>query len=371
MIEVDLNVRVLPRNHEVFYARPGTDYKFYHDFIQEKAIFLDLPSLMLGDEKLIIEEQDLNWRLKRSLAIKKWRSRNREGDAPSRKPGDYFNDEKPEGGSQLRAAIEAYFSKAKKGDLVIITPSAYSSLAYIGEFTAGPNAVHEFRVDRVYGNEPLPGRKVRWKGTIEKRFLDAQVLEISQKPNIIVTLPRSKHRYIYDLVYNGYTFEDDFIVRFDVTEDRFTSHDDMLMQAFLNYVALSTKNFAEKSKPDKRSFHEAAFIDSGSYTPDLKVEVSSPGFLSVLSSKITPLVASVLFVIAVDVGVDALQAAEEGKIRIGNSQAPADDACVADVEAQAMNAIKLSGEANWPAICEAARQLKHRNGIKGPSNLRQ
>lgn len=91
--------------------------------------------------------------------------------------------------------------------------------------------------------------------------------------------------------------------------------------------------------------------------------------MNIYSSKITPLVAAVLFALAVNYGPDAFSAAEAGLIRIGNSQAPADDACVADIQAQALAQIKLSGAIGWAEACDKARQAAGRTGIKGPAKV--
>lgn len=370
MIEVDLNIRVLPKNHEIFYARPGDHYRFYDDFVEQNAIFLDLPGLDVEQLYKSNSDEETIAQIHRARELKDWLGSTREKPRPSDDIKDYLRRGETAGIAQVKAAVDGYFRRAKKGDLVVTTPSAYSKLAYIGELTGQAGKAADVFVERAYGREPLPGRRVRWLASIEKRLLQGQVLEISQKPNIFVTLPRSARPELYNMVYRGYTFEDEYTVRFDVTEDQFTTRDDLRIQLLFNYVAVNTRALSADGDGKFVKLSKSAFVDAEEYTPDLKVEVSSPGFLSIFSSKITPLVAAALFVIAVDVGPSALQAAKEDRIRIGNSQAPADDPCVADVQRQAIEQIILSGDDGWPEACEKAKQAAEKNGLRGPAKLK-
>jgi signal peptidase I len=371
MIEVDLNTRILPRDHEIFFARPGSGYRLYADFVAESAVFVDLPGLELVPGLPFSQQEFINRKIHRARALREWHRWGRDTPRPSADLRDYPSGVGDAGVAQHRSALLGYFERAKKGDLVLVSPAAYSFPAYIGEFVGEPSEIVSFRVPRFYENDLLQGRQVRWLGTILKRFLSQTILDIVSKPNIFVTLPRSVRRDLYELVYNGFTFAGDFSIRFDVTAQDFTAYDDLLIQQFVNYVAVNTLALSQDGDGVVRSLRDAVFRDAGAFTPELRAEVSSPGFLNLYSSQITPLVVAALFAIALTVGPTAFQAAQNDMVRIGNSQAPADDACVADVHRQALNQIRLSGAHGWAEACEKAREAARRTGVQGPARVRQ
>ena len=371
MITVDLDTKILPQNHEVFFARAGDGYRLYPEFVAEEAVFADLPGLGLTPGVAFADQDKLNQRLHRSRALRNWHVSQKNEPRPSDDLNDYPAGAGDGGISQLRGALSGFFERAKKGDLVVITPYKFSDLAYVGEFTGGPQDIESFTVPRLYGDDELQGRRVKWRLSVVKRYLDDEILNISAKPNIFVTLPRSVRRALYEEVYDGFTFDGDFSIRFDVTQEIIKSYDDLLIQSFVNFVAVNTRALDDGTGENFVAFKDAAFVDAGDYTPELRVEVSSPGFINLYSPKITPLVVAALFALALTVGEDAFSAAKKDMIRIGNSQSAADDACVAEVQKQALNQIKLSGADGWAEACERARQAAIRTGIRGPAKVKQ
>ena len=77
----------------------------------------------------------------------------------------------------------ATFERARQGDLVIVPPKSFTSDALVGEFVDGPFKSVNVKVDRLYLDDSLPGRRVKWLASIPKRKLPIRVIEAIQKPS--------------------------------------------------------------------------------------------------------------------------------------------------------------------------------------------
>lgn len=223
-------------------------------------------------------------------------------------------------------------------------------------------------VPRIYGPDLLTGRHVKWLANVQKRFLDPIILDIVARPNAFVSLPRSVRRGLYDLVYPSYIADGEFVARFNVTDEKFSSYDELLLQTFVNFIASNTKAINEDSTV--KGFEQAAFADAGEYSPHLRTDISSPGFFSLSSLRTTPLVVAALLTAAVEIGPTAVQAVENGTFRIGNTAGPPDDPCVADVQQQATLQIQLLGLDRWAEACEKAKRASDGTGLKMPTRVR-
>jgi hypothetical protein len=373
MIEVDLDTRVLPREHEVFFARPGEKFRFYNDFVQGQVVAPDLPGLQLDPGIPVERQPKLNARIRMARTVRDWHRAGRPADRqPSRNVEDYRNTIGDGGIAQLRGVVVGYFGRAKKGDLVLVVPGAYSQLAFVGEFLDDPGEVVRFNLDRFYRDDPLLARRVRWLASTEKRFLPRPILEIVAKPNAFVSLPRSVWKDVYRLAYTSFTVVGEYAARFDVSDETYDSFDDVLLAGFFNFVATNTRAISEGREQDVRGILEGAFEDAGEFTPELDTEISSPGFLRLTSLHIVPLVATVLFALAVEVGPAAADAAMNGTLTIGNSKAPPGDPCVAAVHDQTIRQLQILGaDDRWAQACEKARQAAAKTGARGSAKVKQ
>ncbi|RYC31378.1 hypothetical protein D3273_13390 [Lichenibacterium minor] len=368
MPEIDLALRVLPADHQVFFARPGIQYRLYREVTEQKVVVPDLPALDLADGVPLDRQDRVMSRIHRARKLRGWHRSGRIADEPSRDLNDYDDVASGIRDAQFRGVVDGYFSKAKRGDMVLVVPSAFSDPAFIGEFAEDGDQYASFRAPSVYGDDPLVGRRVEWLAKIPKRELASDILDIVAKPNAFVLLPRSVRAGLYDLAYSAYSIEDSFTARLEVTDETFSSFDDLLIQAFINFVAANTQAVSEGK--EVASFERGAFMESGDFTPDLRAEIHSPGFLSISSRKVTPLVAVVMLAAAIHIGPAAFAAAQDGTLRIGSASAPAGDACVAEVREQAIRQIQLLGLDRWAVACEKAKRAAQHTGLNGPTHVR-
>jgi hypothetical protein len=234
MIEIDLNARILPEEHNVFVVRPGNSYGLFPEITQQETLILELPGLDLTSGQRP-DDADLRRRVNRSRALRAWYNGTQDKDS---KPDLDLQKYSPvEGGAsaaQLVGLVRTFFEKMKAGDLVIVPPKSYMDDAWIGEIKTSSYEVEPIKVGRLFGDEILPGRSVRWIAKIPKRDLPFGVLDALQKPNAAFLVERSLRGRFYKIAYGNYSISDFYSATFEVTEADFDTVDDVLLQAFFN-----------------------------------------------------------------------------------------------------------------------------------------
>jgi hypothetical protein len=182
VIEIDLNARVLTEGHSAFVVRPGNGYGLFAEITQRSLLILELPGLglMSGQRP---DDDDLRRRVNRSRALRGWYRGDK--DAGSKPAVDVQTYDTGGGNStgQFAGLVRTFFEKMKVGDLVIVPPKSYMEDAWIGEICGAEYEVESVTVGRLFGEEPLPARSVRWLSRIPKRDLPYSILEALEKPN--------------------------------------------------------------------------------------------------------------------------------------------------------------------------------------------
>lgn len=367
MIEIDLNARVLTEDHNVYVVRPGSDFRLFPEFRESSLVLLELPGLGWPSGTQLTDEE-LRRRVNRSRALRGW-YRVRTDDL---KPSTNLDDYTAGGGqstSQFAGYARAVCERMNVGDLIVVPPKSYREDALIGEIAAESLTIDTLAVPRLFGPDELPGRNVRWIGALPKRQLPFAILEALEKPGALFLVERSLRGVFYKLAYGNYSIDDAYSARFDVDSPDFDTVDDVRIQAFFNFVAANTQAVIEGKK--LRSFGDAIFHDSGDYIAQLQTNINSPGNLMLHGRMITPLVASILFLLAVDVGPAAKAEIEAGTLILQNSKAPATDPCSAKVFEVSMEMIRLMNLDEWPAACAQAQEAARKTGLKSPAKVQR
>lgn len=366
---VDLNTRILSRDHTVYLARPGEGSRLYEEFLEAKLIGPELPEVSFASPEEISALTNVDDQLKRAMAIRRWRVEGRiAGKEPPLDLQSYADTRRPAGYAQFQGMLKGYFDTAKKGDLFVMWQNGPLGMATVGEFTTRPRKTTPLPSAR-YSGFNLPTRRFAIRAQIQRRHLPSEIIDIITKPNAFVISPRSLNRFFYDIAFSDYLFEGDYRIALRVGSESYNISDDLRLLAFIKYISINTKNVildgAKKSVPYEKSIFE----NLGDFAPELQANINSPGFLGLKSPYITPMVISVMVALAVTLGPEALEAAENGKIVIGNSLAPADDPCTIAVSEAVLQQLKLFGIDDWQKACEEARKVSQDVDLKGNTTV--
>ena len=75
-----------------------------------------------------------------------------------------------------------------------------------------------------------------------------------------------------------------------------------------------------------------------------------------------------MLVLAVNVGPEAVTAAEQGTILIGNSD-DAGDPCTVEIHREVLQHLRLLGIEKWTEACEIARKSVEETGLSGQGDV--
>ena len=378
-IHIDLNMTMLPETHRVFLARPGEQYTYFSHFRAEEFIGPDLPLVELEPGVPVTEHEHLDDMLKRAMAYRRLKNMRQLRfpdelddmiDLSQYKERESLHSQSSE---QFKAILRGYFELAQKGDLVLIPPRAWTSDALLVEFTTNPENMSYGHIP--YGNRrneqfvKIPVRHFRLLRSVPKRLLPKHVLDVVGAPNAFVEFGHADANDLIDLAYDDFTARNHYISTFNITKDKYTVDHEIRFAAFVKFISANVKAVSESSD-DKFTIAEAILGDFEGYIPSLQSHVSSPGWLRLRDERITPLVISVLFALAVEIGPAAARAAEEDMITMGNSKAPKDDECTMQVHKMALDLFKLLRlNEDWPQACELARKNSEETGMQSQSTI--
>jgi hypothetical protein len=179
MIVIDLNARILPDEHNVFVVRPGSNFGLFPEITQLATLVLELPGLDLTTGKRP-EDNDLRQRVNRSRALRAWYNGTHDQDSkPDLNLQKYSATDGGASAAQFVGLVRTFFERMKPGDLVIVPPKSYMDDAWIGEIKSASYEIEPAKVARMFGDEILPGRAVRWIAKLPKRDLPYAILDVS------------------------------------------------------------------------------------------------------------------------------------------------------------------------------------------------
>ncbi|KAB0571077.1 hypothetical protein [Brucella pituitosa] len=369
MINIDIRTKFIRDDVRVFVIRPGAHYRLFQQFLDSEMVGIELPALDLPKFRTLDEIENLNARILRSVAIRRWFISGRPDGGFPGPLADFDHLELGHASSQFARYVRGMFEDMKKGDIVIVPPRSFKEMAVIGELIDEPNIV-ESLLSPTYPDLPLNGRRVKWLARIPKSDLPPKTLDQLQKPSVMFLLERTAWPKILRQCYGSYSTDQEFSSRFEITEERFQAADDFLIQAFFNFITANTDR-VERDFDELLSLTEAAFEDLRLISPDLYTNVNSPGGISLKSIRITPIVIAVMLALAAHVGAGAVDAAINNQIVFGNSLAPMDDRCTVMVHDQVVTQLRLLGLDKWAPACEKIRSAVANTGIQSNVIIRQ
>ena len=339
----------------------------YDVFREASVIGPETPEIQLERGVQFDDQQRLDDQIKRTMAIRRWLQEGRPEHAmPRRSLDSYVNQPRSRATAQIKSVLQGYFERIQKSDLLIIPPGSYAKDTLIAEAAEEPGRMYNMQFERFFAGYEIPVRRFNTLGLIERRKLPSSIQDIISYPNMLVNLGRSEHDFFYGLAYGSYMRAGENHIRLKVTEESYNTTDDFYILAFLNFVAFNTKSVTIEGSDEVLGFRDAAFRDSGEFSPSFKSNINSPGWLQLSSPYIIPIVVAALMSVAVEVGVDAHQLANNGELNVVNSLAEEDDPCTLEVKNSVIKQLQLLEIDEWQEACRFAREAKEQTGLKSP-----
>jgi len=362
---VDIKTRFIRDDGKVFFVFPGNGYRHYAWMKEHSAVYLDLPGFPIPDDQNIAALDDLVERIAVSDDIVEWHRKGMPADAiPDRDPATIGARRRSKRRAFLGGVLHGFFAGIKKGDVVIVPPKDFNDDVLFGEFIDEGDVCTSIPAPFQTG-EKIPARRVRWLARQKRMAVPGWLERKLPSPNPVRQLERPLHKYVYDILYERYYFDGQFVCKFAIDSTDFSTLDNFLVQQIFLYASALFENNQEENITDiseKSLLAVVSEIEFSEDIPDQRIVIQSPGNIVLYSKNIIPLVAGVLMALsAACAGGDA-----PTKVKIVNSAdgSQISLSCVLDIEHEVEADMELMGTKRWVEWCKAEVEARKRTNIR-------
>lgn len=364
VLEIDIATRVVGPTEDFFIVRPGKGFTLYDTFDRQSVVFLDFPDLDVEAFAAASKNAVLRREMaQRSAIIRQWHLGKRKLAEPARDIESYEGRAyKAQLGKHI-AGIERLYFQLAPGTLIIVPPPSPYEAVLIGVIEGGIETISSVPI---YPDEPVPVRRVRWLGRRAKSGFTANARERLDNPNPLIQLDRTLREEFLRAAYDQFVIGENFTARFRTEADEYSSLDDEDITSFVNHMAGLIAHYEEHGDDKRVSAADAAALlrQLRDRVPELSVNISSPGFLRLLSARVDPVTIAAFMALAMS---GATPAAGQ-TIKVVNSAAGPQDTCALIVSKQAEGAMTIMNFDETKVLCdrlrEAASHVQLRSSMK-------
>ena len=365
-MKIILDAQVITDDLGVYALFPGAGYKFIEDMREHNVVFLDFPRVSVPRNENELESRELLLQIARSERLSGWVAREGRGDEPSDNLADYSKSRWGQNRKQSARALHTLLHKVKKGDLIVVPDDRDWGRTHVGRISSSKPITFHQRTG--FGSIPYPARAVEWLGSKPWFQCSEELLRRIRIQTPFTILDRSIRKEIYDLAYSNYVLEGEFVSRFDVAANKYSSSHEALLQFLINYTAAHCEAM---SRGEEGLLHRAAFVGfvtgvkDSDYVPELAMSVNSPGRIVLYAFKNVPMVAVALYALASAACTEAggaqniteAPAPETIEVLASPDGVEVPDDCMIEVEASVRNIVASMGAARWVEICTAVETV--------------
>lgn len=363
-VTIDPGVKLLPDDHNVFVLHPGENKRFYREFGELNAVFLDFPGIQFVGAPSA-EDPNLWNKLRMARAIASWHRNGKPADRiPSRDPSAHSTSTSTRERPRYFHEVIDLYTDARKGDLIVVPGPGYTTPVLFGEFTTDFDP--EFVVEsRRYPFEKIPARAIRWlpSAAVKGEFSQRIIRLLQNRSALIRVRLEADRREIYSAAYGNYIWKESSGNLLRVT----TQHVDLndLSQAIdlTNYFAaqyLALRNghleeFLSLPLDDARErYYDKAFFG------EIDVEIHSPGIIGRVMKTAT-MAAYVSTMLALSAA--QISAEDAASAVVSNSQSIVTNACDLELQADIRETMVMYGNYDIWERKHCPRSKKARDSV--------
>ena len=363
-IRIDLNAKILPDDHRVYIIFPGRGYTYF-DFMFEKHIaFLELPNVPIElldptRKNSIGDIARLNAAIVDSILLRRWKHNDQGGSAE-----DYLKVHRANA-SRMTKTIDSYrrtlvnfYYKIPDGSLFLLPAPTISGRVLIGEFLAGESS---FEVVALPDSPTLNVfvRRVRWLNDVERYKLNGDLLRRLSSPNPVRMLEQSYVKFVYDIAYGQYKYNDEYVSRIDTESITFDMSDNLTFNLCLYHLA---KIFTESGAGHRIDQLPAASLDEILKLANIieqRININSPGSIVLAGKTMLPFLVIAFFAAS---SVSAQPGGKPTSVTVSNSMQDDQIArqCSLDVKAEFEKELALMGYPAWQVVCRELNSLREK-----------
>jgi len=366
---IDLKSKVITEGFEVYSLFPGEGYKHRADMENRNLVFLDFPALSIPTRIEDFETKEFLLKVSMSNDLATWLKGMKDSkNKPSSNLSDYGKVRRTPKKSKYINSLQGLFYTARKGEIVILPDRGAFGDLLIGEFTTDSGSF-EYITPTGYTNK-YASRRVKWLAKVSQHKFSSDFLRSVRTANPFTLVQRSYRKQIFEQAYESYTFDGLISAKFQVRGEEFDSQDDFNFSRFMNYVAALCENYESENPGDgfPISIFDAIDDMNSEFAPLLTVNINSPGFISLSSNRLTPLVSAAIFTLASSACQMSATPAypNPDTVEISVFSDP-DDPCAVEVNDLVRHSLKVMGQDNWASLCKSVRKLDADAAIDAPA----
>ncbi len=164
-------------------------------------------------------------------------------------------------------------------------------------------------------------------------------------------------------MYERYHFANQFVCKFFIGSEKFSSLDDFLFQQVILYVAALHENTMDENiqRISERSLASVAgSISTDSDIPLQRISIASPGHIVLYAKNVIPIIAGAVMVLATSAGPSLADGGNGFKVINSIDNSEVSKACQIDIHAEISDDIIAMGYKRWQELCELQEQNKAR-----------
>lgn len=394
-MRIDIKTRVFTSGDKAYRLFPGASYRYFEAMRDHSVVFLDIPGIDRPRENGYPENPETL----RMLAMSEYI---REGRLPEPAELDRIR-----WGSKRRQTLawaNRLYHEMQRGDMIVL-PSPQFVEDEHGEWVKGRSLIGEISGYPRHWNRPPARlrsldfliRSVRWLGEIDELELDRSSFMNLRTQNPLIVLPASSFERAIGAAHKNVLFDDHYLTRFYTAEESFTAFESFHFNAFTMAVAAAYECYGNGGEydPDASIYEMAASLGQNNpLVPDQISMISSPGFVTLKSLMMVPVLTAALFGAALGQTEDGVhyegdfeqaqaQVHAQAQAQVQNPPVPVPiakpnpeqvqvvnsgsivlDPCDAGIEDAVRGILDMMGYNQWRQLCEAARKASDQQGLR-------
>ena len=397
-MRIDIKTRVVSTGDKAFRLFPGASYRHFEAMRDHSLVFLEIPGLERPGEGGYPKSPETL----RMLAISE---HIREGRVPE--PEELEGIRWGSNRRQTLAWANRLYHEMQRGDMIVLSSPQFVKDEH-GEWVKGRSLIGEISGrPRSWNRAPARlrdmdflVRSVRWLGEVDEFELDRRSYSALRTQNPLIVLPASSFEKAIGAAHKNVLFDDHYLTRFHTAEETFTAFESFHFNAFTMAVAAAYECYENGGEfdPNASIYEIAASLGQDSpLVPDQFSMISSPGFVTLKSLMMVPVLTAALFGAALgdtrgpvyyegdleqaQVQVHAQAQAQARararapaprpidkphpeQVQVVNSSSVALDPCEAGIEDAVRGILDMMGYNQWQQLCEAARKASDQQGLR-------
>lgn len=377
-LKIDLRAKVITEESVVWRLFPGENYKFYDVMRKYSQIFLqyyDAPFPINGkyEESDQLLQVIAKGEAQTNAAIR--------GD--NEKISELSKEEKlvwSQARKLKKGWLEGLYCNAKIGDLVLLPGPGWRKVdddkwemqpTLVGEITGGTKRWANNGPES-YLSAKLLTREVRWLSDVKDHELPDTTIRSLRTQNALVKLRADNLDRVISAAYKNVIVKNEILTQFVTTNPEFKSTESFHFQSFVMAIVAAYEKVIDDGILDQtKSIYDIASEISKFHelVPEQNANIHSPGYTTLKSATIIPLIVAALYALASDCVAQPFDDAGQAQVEVVASEDVMNCEPLADISADVRKTLNQIGYERWQQMCHSREAASADGGLESVAKI--